>query len=150
MGISLLLTTELGVLDASARISADIVKVNYLRNNPNWSQSRLYFLFLWGSIVTSIGILIAGLNIANFREPLFLLKTSAAMNGGVMLIYTILLLYLNTKILSRSVAVSAFRFTMMMWSCAFFGYFTCMALRLEVIPFAQEFFLWVDDQIWGL
>jgi len=131
MGIAVLLTTELGVLDVVARISTDIVKVNLLRDNPRWTQSRLYYLFLWGEIALGTIILLQ----PNLKEPLFLLKTSAAMNGGVMFLYSLILLYMNNKILSRSLSMSPLRFVALVWSCAFFGYFSIQALRLEVLPF---------------
>ena len=138
MGIAILLTTELGVLDVTARISADIVKVNLLRENPLWSVSKLYYLFLWGTILVGAGILLyAGIN-PSFRQPLFLLKTSAAMNGGVMFIYSLILLYMNNKILSRSLSMTPLRFVALVWSCAFFGYFSFQALKIEVLPFLME------------
>jgi hypothetical protein len=65
---------------------------------------------------------------------MFLLKTSAAMNGGVMFIYTVILLYLNNKILSRSLSMTPLRFLAMVWGCGFFGYFTLLALKYEVFP----------------
>lgn len=137
MGIAILLTTELGVLDVVARISTDIVKVNLLRDNPFWSQSRLYYCFLWGEIALGVGILL----VPNLSQPLFLLKTAAAMNGGVMFLYSLILLYMNNKILSRSLSMSPLRFVALVWSCAFFGYFSLQALRLEVLPFIyQEIF----------
>ena len=42
MGIAILLTTEFGVLDSASRISSDIVKVNWLRDNPRWTESKLF------------------------------------------------------------------------------------------------------------
>lgn len=134
MGVALLLTTELGVLDATVRISTDILKVNYLRDNPRWSQSRLYFVLLWSEILAGTAILLAGEYYPGFRQPLFLLKTSAAMNGGVMFIYTVILLYLNAKILPRSIAIGPGRFVAMIWGAGFFGYFTLLALKEEVLP----------------
>jgi len=142
MGFCLLLTTELGVLDASARISTDILKVNFLRENPHWSQSRLYFTLLWGTIGVSTLILGYSLVDPSLKQPMFLLKMSAAMNGGVMFIYSTLLLYLNTKILSRSLAVTPIRFLAMIWASAFYGYFTFLALQSDVIP-------WVVSQFGG-
>ena len=59
---------------------------------------------------------------------------SAAMNGGVMLVYSFLLLYMNNKILSRDLAMRPLRFVAIVWSCAFFGYFTFKALQLSIIP----------------
>ena len=134
MGMALLLTTELGVLDATVRISTDILKVNFLRDNDHWSQSRLYFVLLWTEIAIGTAILLAGEYYPQFRQPMFLLKTSAAMNGGVMFIYTVILLYLNNKILSRSLSMTPLRFLAMVWGCGFFGYFTLLALKFEVFP----------------
>jgi hypothetical protein len=131
VGVAVLLTTELGVLDVVARISTDIVKVNFLRDNANWTQSRLYFLFLWGEIALGVAILM----LPNLKEPLFLLQTSAAMNGGVMFVYSLLLLYMNNKILSRSLSMSPLRFVALVWSCAFFGYFSFQAVKLSVVPY---------------
>lgn len=128
-GIAILLTTELGVLDTVSRIAADIVKVNYLRDNDSWSLSRLYFLFLWAEVALGSGILLSGLD-----QPILLIELSAAMNGAVMFIYCAILLYMNSKILSRGVAIGPFRFVVMIWACAFFGYFTLQAFRLAIVP----------------
>ncbi len=121
-GMALLLTTELGVLDASSRISADIVKVNFLRENDRWSVSRLYFFFLWGEIALGSVILLFVT-----KEPLAQLQTAAALNGAVMFLYSMLLLYLNAKILPRSLSITPVRFAALVWSSAFFGYFTWQA-----------------------
>ena len=130
MGIAILMTTELGVLDTIARISTDIVKVNFLSDNPRWTLSRLYYCFLWGEIVLGSVILL----IPNFDKPLLLLKTSAAMNGGVMFIYSALLIYMNRKILPRHIRMTWWRLLILVWSCGFFGYFSVQALRFEVLP----------------
>ncbi|MCH7687773.1 MAG: Nramp family divalent metal transporter, partial [Planctomycetes bacterium] len=135
MGVAILMTTELGVLDVVARISTDIVKVNYLRDNEFWSLSKLYFCFLWGEILLGVLILFAG-----FNQPLLLVTTSAAMNGGVMFIYSLILLYMNNKILGRSLSMSPVRFVAIVWSCAFFGYFSFQALKIEVIPYLKALF----------
>ena len=133
MGIAVLLTTELGVLDVVARISADIVKVNYLRENDNWSLSKLYFIFLWGEIALGSIILLAGL-----KGPLLLLTISAALNGCVMLTYSIILIYMNRKILAKDLRMKLPRLIVLIWSCLFFGYFTVEAFRLSVFPALLE------------
>ena len=75
-----------------------------------------------------------------FDKPLVLLVTSAAMNGGVMFVYSILLLYLNSKVLPRRIAIGPGRFLMIIWSAAFFGYFSIQALRLKVLPYLAALF----------
>ena len=129
----ILLTTELGVLDVVARISSDIVKVNYLRDNDRWTLSRLYFYFLWGEILLGTVILL----IPNLGEPMLLLKTSAAMNGGVMFIYSIILLYMNRRILRGRLRMGLLQMIMVAWSILFFGFFTFQALQIDVLPYLQ-------------
>ncbi len=127
MGIAILLTTELGLLDACARISSDIVKTNWLRSNSNWSKDRLYFFMLWGQIV--FGCLIM---LTDFNQPLVLLVLSASLNGGVMLIYSLLLLWTNNRVLGSKLAMHPVRFVAMVWACAFFGYFTFVTLSNQL------------------
>ena len=136
MGMAVLLTSELGILDLVARISTDIVKVNFLRESQFWNQSKLYYCFLWGEICLGIGILC----VPNFDKPLFLLVASAAMNGGVMFIYSGLLLYMNKKILRRSLSMRPLRILVMIWACVFFGYFSLQAVRGEVVPYLLGLF----------
>ncbi len=128
-GVALLLTTELGVLDCVARISSDIIAVNFVRQDSPWTVGRLYFLFLWAEIALGIAILLAGT-----KEPTVLIQTAAALNGGVMFLYSLLLLYMNAKILPRSLAISPIRFLALVWACAFFGYFTVQSLKLTLVP----------------
>jgi len=136
MGVAILLTTELGVLDVVSRISTDIVKVYWLRDSEFWTFSKLYFCFLWGEILLGIGILL----ILRIQQPLVLLVISAAMNGVVMFIYSLILLYMNNKILPRNLSMNPFRFVVIVWSCAFFGYFSIQAMRIAVLPaFADTF-----------
>lgn len=132
-GVAILLTTELGVLDCVARISSDIVKVNFLRSSSRWTIGRLYFLFLWLEVALGTAILLMGT-----QEPDLLIQTAAALNGGVMFLYCLLLLYMNSKILPRSLAISAFRFPILVWACAFFGYFTVQAVQLSIMPLLNK------------
>ncbi len=127
MGIAILLTTELGLLDACARISSDIVKTNWLRSNGRWSKDRLYFFMLWGQIV--FGCLVM---LTDFNQPLVLLVLSASLNGGVMLIYSALLLWTNNRVLRGKLAMHPVRFVAMIWACAFFGYFTFVTLSNQL------------------
>jgi len=115
-----------GILNATdCSNTTDIVKVNYLRENNNWSMSKLYFCFLWGEILIGVGIIL----LLGMAQPLRLVIISAAMNGFVMFIYSLILLYMNNKILSRCLSMSPLRFLVIVWSCAFFGYFSFQALK---------------------
>ncbi|HCC99602.1 MAG TPA: hypothetical protein DER64_03670, partial [Planctomycetaceae bacterium] len=107
----------------------DIVKINYLRDNNKWSLSKLYYLFLWGEILLGTLILLVG-----FNKPLVLLVTSAAMNGFVMFVYSILLLFLNGRILPSRLKMNWVRMLAIGWAVLFFGFFSYKAVELEVWP----------------
>lgn len=127
MGWAILMTTELGLIDACARISTDIVKVNWLRENPRWTDSRIYFALLWAQVILGCFIMLS-----DFNQPLVLLVLSASLNGGVMLIYSVLLLWMNNRVLDRRLAMHPVRFLAIIWSCAFFGYFTLITLKNQL------------------
>ncbi len=125
MGVVILLTTEFGLLDAASRISSDIVKVNWLRESSRWSGGRLYYGFLWGTILLSSLFLVVGMEkVGAFA----LFKFTAAMNGGVMFIYSALLLYLNRFRLPRPLRMSGWRALIMIWAVLFFGFFAVWAV----------------------
>ena len=125
MGVAILLTTEFGVLDACSRISTDIVKVNWLRENQAWSESRLYFLFLWGTILLGAAFLMVGTE--RIQGSFILFKMTAAMNGAVMFFYSMALLYLNFWRLPATVRMSWWRVIIMTWAVGFFGFFSVWA-----------------------
>ena len=50
------------------------------------------------------------------------------MNGGVMFLYSIALLYLNRRRLPLEIRIGPLRTLMMCWSVLFFGTFTVWAL----------------------
>ncbi|MBW3599769.1 MAG: Nramp family divalent metal transporter [Planctomycetes bacterium] len=127
MGVAILLTTEFGVLDAASRISCDLVKVAWLRESGFWSESRLYYAFLWGMILLATAILLLETTGRNLGA-LFLFKLTSAMNGGVMFLYCAALLYLNTRCLPPAVRMSRWRQAAMLWAVLFFGFFAVWAV----------------------
>ena len=122
MGIAILLTTEFGVLDGASRISTDLVKVNWLQKRPRWTESRLYYVFLWGTILLGTGVLLLD-KIGADVSTLKLFKFTAAMNGAVMFLYSMTLLYLNCHSLPKYLRMSWWRMLIMIWSVLFFGFF---------------------------
>ncbi len=125
MGIAILLTTEFGVLDAASRISMDTVKVNWLRNSARWTESRLYYLFLWGTILLGTAILLAYRNEQFSSFKLF--KLTAALNGAVMFLYCGTLIMLNRFTLPRTIRMNGLRLAVMVIAVAFYGTFAAWA-----------------------
>ena len=130
MGAVILLTTEFGVLDASSRISADLVKTNWLPGSERWTQSRLYYVFLWGTILLGSVLLLGVRDL----KALTLFKLTAAMNGGVMFFYSITLLWMNRFRLRGAIRMSRWRMAIMIWSIVFFGFFAGWAVWSKVSP----------------
>ena len=124
MGATILLTTVFGVLDASSRISADICKTNWLSKSQKWTESRLYYVFLWGTILVATMILLTFEDLGALKQFLF----TSALNGGVMFIYSVTLLWLNRYRLSGIVRMSGWRMAIMIWSIVFFGGFGVFAV----------------------
>ena len=126
VGVAILFTTEFGVLDAASRISTDIVKVTWLRENKWWTEGRLYFTFLWAEIALACGILLLeryGIKIG----ALGLFKLTSAMNGFVMFLYALALTYMNRWRLPQAVRMSSWRLSILIFTAIFFGFFAVWA-----------------------
>jgi hypothetical protein len=126
MGVAILFTTEFGVLDASSRISTDIVKVTWLRDNRWWSEGRLYYTFLWAEIGLACALLLLERYSINVGALAFF-KLTAAMNGGVMFLYSIALVYVNRWRLPAAVRIPIWRLAILVATVLFFGAFTVWA-----------------------
>ena len=133
MGIAILFTTEFGVLDAASRISTDLVKITWLRDNPRWSEARLYFLFLWGEILLGSGILLLEqFGLKYDAKTLFV--TTSAMNGAVMFLYSMVLIYRNRFSLPPALRMPLWRLAILLATVAFYGAFTVWAAWNLVLP----------------
>jgi hypothetical protein len=119
VGFAVLFSTELAVIDAVARVTADLLALRFERVG----LSRLYFAVVWGLIAFGLAVLLAG-----FVQPLFLLVLSAALNAVVMFLYSALLLWLNWRSFSPPLRPTRLRALALIASTAFFGYFSALTL----------------------
>lgn len=126
VGIAVLFTTELALLDAVARVAADVLKMGILRRKDH-SLSRLYIAVVWSLIAFGIVVLAAG-----FDQPLTLLILSATLNGAVMFLYSGLLLWLNLGCLRGPLRPSRARIAALVVALAFFGYFSGLTLLDQI------------------
>jgi hypothetical protein len=126
MGVAVLFSTELALLDAVARVTADLLKVGPLRGR-GVSLSQLYAGVLWGLIATGIAILFSG-----FDRPFLLIVVSASLNGFVMFLYSGLLLWLNVRCFHGPLRPHPVRMAALAFSFAFFGYFSGLTLLTRI------------------
>jgi len=117
----------LGVLDYVARLVADVLKTVYLQQSQRWTESRIYFLVVWGMIMVGSLILLSG-----FDQPLILLVLSACLNGMVMFVYSILLIQLNRKGLPEAIKVKGFRLGALCFAVLFYGFFAGWLIIVQV------------------
>jgi hypothetical protein len=122
LGVAVLFSTELALLDAVSRVSADLLKVGPFRGRAV-SLSWLYFAVLWGLIAFGALVLLAG-----FDQPFLLLVVSASLNGFVMFLYSGLLLWLNTRSFRGPLRPHPLRMGALVFSFLFFGYFSALTL----------------------
>jgi hypothetical protein len=118
-GMIVLLSTNLTVLDMVSRIVADIVKTNWVAESTTWTESRIYVGMVWAMILVGSVILLAGLD-----QPLVLIVTSAALNGVVMFVYSVLLIMLNRGMLPRAIGLGGVRLGALVWAVLFYGGFS--------------------------
>ncbi|UXA11189.1 Nramp family divalent metal transporter [Mycobacterium sp. SMC-8] len=126
-----LLLTALANVDYPCRIVADVLKTVYLKDNPRWSESKIYALSVWILVTCGCTIILAG-----FNQPLVLLVVSAALSGVVMFVYTILVMVLNRRALPVPIRLGGFRLGVMIFAACFYGYFS---LRLVTYYGGQLF-----------
>jgi hypothetical protein len=125
VGVAVLFSTELALLDAVARVAADLLKVGVFRSSEV-SVSRLYFAVVWALIVFGILVLAAG-----FDRPLVLLVLSASLNGFVMFLYSGLLLWMNWSAFRGPLRPHPLRSLALLGSLLFFGYFSARTFLEE-------------------
>ncbi len=128
-GFLSLLLTALGIIDNISRLVADALKTVYLTNS-SISESRIYFIVVWGMIAVGTAILLAGLD-----TPLFLLVLSSVLNGFVMVLYIILLMVLNRGGLPDAIKLKGVRLGMMVVCLLFFGFFAGWLIVAQVQGF---------------
>jgi hypothetical protein len=121
IGAFSLFAAAMGIVDYTSRLAADVLKTSYLRS---MSESKIYFALVWGLIAIGCVILLVG-----FDQPLVLLVISACVGGGMMFIYSFLLLVLNRRVLPEAIRIRSYRVAALVWSVLLlFGVFSVLTV----------------------
>jgi hypothetical protein len=126
-GVLSLFLVALGIVDYVARLIADVLKTGYLKESLKWTESRIYFTVVWSYVVVGSLILLSG-----FDAPLILLVIAACLNGGVMFIYSILLIKLNRQSLPDAIKVKGVRLGALAFAVLFYGFFAGWLIVVQV------------------
>jgi hypothetical protein len=113
-GFLILFSTNIGVVDYVSRLTADSLKVTFLRESGFWSESKIYITVVWLLIISGSSIIWTGI------KPVALLVISATAGGFVMAIYSVLLIMLNRKALPEFARLKGWRFPLMVLIALFY------------------------------
>lgn len=102
-GFAVLLSTNVGVVDYTSRLTADSLKVSFLRESTFWSESKIYITVVWIMCIGGSAFIWTGI------EPLALLVITATGGGFAMFFYSGLLIRLNTRHLPEQIRLRGWR-----------------------------------------
>ncbi len=117
----------MGLLDVIGRVTADFLHRTYLSGSARWTESRLYLVTVWTEIVLGSMILVAG-----FTQPIGLLLVSTCAASVVTLLYSILLVRLNSHDLPAPIRLGGARLAGMLASIGFYGFFAIAMLVTQI------------------
>ena len=102
-GFVMLLSTNIGIMDWVSRLTADSLKVNFLKESAFWSESKIYVAVVWIMAIGGTILIWTGI------EPIVLLVLSAAGGFYVMAAYSTLLNFLNRRHLPEYAKLKGWR-----------------------------------------
>jgi hypothetical protein len=117
----------MGLLDVIGRLAGDFLRRTYLSESTRWTESRLYLVVVWTEIVLGSLILLAG-----FDQPIALLVISTCAASVVTLLYSILLVRLNTRELPDPIRLRGPRLAGMLIAIAFYGFFAIAMVITQI------------------
>src|SRR5215204_3771906 len=125
-GFAVLFSTNVGVMDWVSRLTADSLKINFLKESQFWSESKIYITVVWimaigGSLIIWTGI-----------EPLILLVLSATGGGFMMFFYSGLLILLNRRFLPEQIKLRSWRLVGMTLAFLLYASFSVYIIYLLV------------------
>ena len=116
VGAISLFAAALGIVDYVARLVADVLFVGYTRDRGGMSESRLYFTVVWCMVLFGSAILLLG-----FDQPLVLVTISTVLGGGIMFVYTCLLLVTNRRYLPTAIKLRGYRIGILLFAVGMLG-----------------------------
>ena len=124
IGAISLFAAALGIVDYTARLSADVFATVYFKNA---NESKIYFGLVWAMIVTGSVVLLAGIT-----QPIVLLVISAVTGGLMMFIYSALLIMVNKRTLPKEIRPGAGRVAALVVAFVVFGGLTVLTFNQQL------------------
>ena len=121
---AMLFSTQLSVFDATSRIMSENLIIMDKKRFGIEKLPKFYYLFLWTQIILAMIVVIVG-----FGQPIGLVILAAGLNAVAMLIYGIVVLWMNTSSLKKELRPSRLRVVIMGIVIGFLALFCVMTLK---------------------
>jgi hypothetical protein len=124
LGAWILFKTQLDILEGMVRSMTDILWTGsrWVRNWRGGDVRAVYYSVL-------IIVVLWGIVALRLAQPIFLLKLAANVAGGVFVVASLHLLYLNTRLLPLAVRPPLWRRGALAGMALFYGFFVILSLR---------------------
>ena len=135
-GALILFSTQVGIMDTVTRITGDIFHERYGRRTTFWTMKRTFLLFLTVLVVASCAIIVAswvGHAGLDQLQPDFLLLIAGPFTITSMWLFTLVVAYINVRLLPRELAPPAWKRVGMFWAAVLWGWFTAEQLSRVVL-----------------
>ncbi len=126
IGAFSLFGASMGIIDYTSRLAADVLKNTYLSDSPV-TESRIYFVLVWGLVAIGCVVLLAGLT-----QPMALLIISASVGGTMMCLYSVLLIAINRRQLPEPIRIRSYRLAALVWATALFGTLAVLTIWQQI------------------
>jgi hypothetical protein len=125
-GFAVLFSTNIGVVDWVSRLTADSLKVTFLKTSEFWSESKIYVTVVWIMVIGGSLFIWTGI------EPLFLLVLASTGGGFMMFFYSALLTLLNRRYLPDPIKIRSWRLVGMVVAFLLYASFSVYIIYLLV------------------
>lgn len=135
-GALVLFSTQVGIIDTVTRITGDVFHEYYGRHTRFWTQKSTFLLFLTVLVLASMAIIVAswiGGDELSQLQPDVLLLIAGPFTITSMWLFTLVVGYLNVKLLPRTMATPGWKRAGMWWAVVLWGWFAAEQLARVVI-----------------
>lgn len=135
-GALVLFSTQVGIVDTVTRIAGTIFYERYGRRTTFWTLKRTFLFFLTILIVASMAIVLVswtGGAGVEALQPNFLVLIAGPFTIASMYAFTLVIGYLNTRLLPAELAPSLLKRLGMAWAVVLWGWFTVEQISRTIL-----------------
>ncbi|HEX6069965.1 MAG TPA: Nramp family divalent metal transporter [Longimicrobiaceae bacterium] len=135
-GTLVLFSTQVGIMDTVTRIAGTVFYERYGRRTTFWTLKRTFLFFLTALVLASMAIVIVswrGGAAVDALQPNFLVLIAGPFTIASMYAFTLVIGYLNTRLLPAELGPSLPKRIGMAWAAVLWGWFTVEQLSRVIL-----------------